>query len=262
VHPYLAVEPPIAMAHRGFSRVGLENTMEAFGAAVELGLTHVETDVHATRDGRLVAFHDHALERVTDGAGEIADLTWAQVSAARVVGSDGARAAIPLLADVLGTWPTLRVNIDVKAWPAIEPLADVLRRADALGRVCVTAFDDRRTAAVRRLLGPALATSPGPRGVARWRLGSLLPGPIGVRAARLPPVGHVAVQVPEDAGPLPMLTPRSIATAHAQGLQVHVWTVDEPDRMRELLALGVDGLLSDRADLLADVVAEHRRAAG
>ncbi|HEX8498063.1 MAG TPA: glycerophosphodiester phosphodiesterase [Actinomycetales bacterium] len=260
MHPYLQVEGPVAMAHRGFSLQGLENTLPAFAAAVDLGLTHVETDVHATRDGALVAFHDASLDRVTDRDGAIAALSWAQVRAATVVGTDGATAAVPLLEDLLGTWPDLRVNIDVKDWPAVGPLVDVVRRTSSLHRVCVTSFDDRRTDAVRRALGEGLATSAGRRGVTRWRLGSLLPGRAGHVAARVRRPGLVALQVPLSAGPLRVVTRRSLAVAHAQGLQVHVWTVDDAARMHQLLDLGVDGLISDRADTLSGVL--HQRAAG
>ena len=256
MHPYLQVDLPIAMAHRGFSLQGLENTMPAFAAAVDLGCTHVETDVHATRDGVLVAFHDSGLDRLTDSTGQIADLTWRQVSTARVRG----RAAVPLLEDVLGTWPDLRVNIDIKDWPAIGPLVEVLRRTSARNRVCVTSFDDRRTAAVRRALGPGLATSPGSRGITWWRLGSLLPGPMGARLSRIR-TDAVAVQVPVNAGPLRVVTQRSVDLAHRQGLQVHVWTVNDAAQMHRLLDLGVDAVISDRADTLMQVVRARAVAA-
>lgn len=261
MHPYLQVEGPIAMAHRGFSLRGLENTMPAFAAAVDLGLTHVETDVHATRDGALVAFHDHRLDRVTDARGAIADLSLAEVGAATVVGTDGSSASVPLLEELLGTWPDLRVNIDVKDWPAVGPLVDVVRRTSSLHRVCVTSFDDRRTAAVHRALGPGLATSAGRVGVTHWRLGSLLPGGAGAAAARLGDPSILALQVPVAAGPLAVVTRRSLDVAHRLGLQVHVWTVNDAADMHRLLDLGVDGLISDRADTLAEVL-RHRAAPG
>lgn len=255
VHPYLDVERPLAMAHRGFSREGLENTMTAFGAAVALGMTHLETDVHATRDGVVIAFHDSRLDRVSDGRGRVQDQTWAQVRGVRVGGVE----RVPLLEDLLGTWPDIRVNIDVKDWPAVTPVADVLRRTGALRRVCVTSFDDRRTEAVRRLLGPDLATSPGRRGVTRWRLASTIPGPIGLRLA-VDTARHVALQVPQSLGPLPVVTRRSTHVAHHLGLQVHVWTVNEVDQMRRLLDLGVDGIITDRSDMLRQVLNARRAA--
>jgi glycerophosphoryl diester phosphodiesterase len=249
-HPYLDVPRPIAMAHRGFSTQGLENTMAAFEAAVQLGMTHVETDVHATRDGVLVAFHDLDLDRVTTGRGGIADATWADLRGVRV----GGREPIPLLEDLLGTWPELRVNIDVKDWPAVTPLVDVLHRTDAVDRVCVASFDDRRSAAVRRAIGPRLATSPGRGGVTRWRLAALAPPPLDRPLAPRWPAGTVALQVPTAAGPLPVVTRRSVRAAHRQGMQVHVWTVNDEAEMDRLLDLGVDGLISDRADTLVRVL--------
>lgn len=246
---FLDHERPIVMAHRGFSRDGLENSLAAFAAAIDLGLDYLETDVHATRDGVLLAFHDHRLERVTDARGAIADLPWSEVSRARIGGVE----PIPLLEDVLGTWPEIRVNIDVKAAPAIDPLVQAIRRTDALHRVCVASFSERRRSAVRRALGPTLATSVGPARVATWRLGGGLPGagrPVTAVALR----GAAAVQVPLRAGPLDIVTPRSIAAAHGAGVQVHVWTVNEPAEMHRLLDLGVDGLITDRADLVRGVL--------
>jgi glycerophosphoryl diester phosphodiesterase len=241
---------PIAMAHRGFSLDGLENSMAAFAAAVDLGVTYLETDVHATGDGVLLAFHDNRLDRATDGAGVIARLPWSTVQQARIGGVE----PIPLLEDVLGAWPDVKVNIDVKARAAIQPLVDAIRRTGTLDRVCVASFSGARRAAVRRLLGPRLATSVGPARVALWRLGGSLPHPTGSGLTHLALDGMAAVQVPERAGPLPVVTRQSIEHAHAAGAQVHVWTVDEPADMHRLLDLGVDGLITDRADLLREVL--------
>lgn len=247
LHPFLDVDGPVAMAHRGFSLDGLENTMTAFADAVELGLPYVETDVHATRDGVVVAFHDSVLDRVSDGRGAIADLTWADLSTIRVGGAE----VVPRLDDLLGAWPGLRLNIDVKDWPAVTPLADVLRAGDAVPRVCVASFDDRRSAAVARLLGPELATSAGRRTVLRWWLAAVSRAPH--RVVAFPPT-TIALQVPASAGRLPVVTRRSVGLAHRLGLQVHVWTVNEAAEMHRLLDLGVDGLISDRADTLSQVL--------
>jgi glycerophosphoryl diester phosphodiesterase len=258
-HPYLDVEGPIVMAHRGFSLDGLENTMTAFAAAVALGVTHVETDVHATRDGVLVAFHDRRIDRVTDRRGRIADLTWDELRSARVRGVE----QIPRLDELLGSWPGLRVNIDVKDWPAVGPTAEVVTRAAALGRVCVTSFSDRRTAAVRERLGPGVATSAGPTGVLRWAATAAVAGPGPRRPGRTgrphrrwwsPGPTEVALQVPATAGPIPVVTRRSVELAHQHGRQVHVWTIDDPTRMHRLLDLGVDGLITNRSDTLRDVL--------
>jgi glycerophosphoryl diester phosphodiesterase len=241
---------PIAMAHRGFSLDGLENSMAAFAAAVDLGLTYLETDVHATADGALLAFHDDQLDRVTDATGVVAELPWSTVGRARIGGVE----PIPLLEDVLGAWPHVKVNVDVKSRQAIDPLVDVIRRTGALERVCVASFSGARRAAVRRRLGPQLATSVGPARLSVWRLGGALPHPAGTSLSKLVLHGAAAVQVPERAGPLTVVTRRTIERAHAAGVQVHVWTVDEPADMHRLLDLGVDGLITDRADRLRDVL--------
>jgi glycerophosphoryl diester phosphodiesterase len=246
---FLDHQGPIVMAHRGFSLDGLENSLAAFSAAIDLGLDYLETDVHATRDGVLLAFHDDRLDRVTDARGAIAELPWSTVRQARI----GGREPIPLLEDVLGTWPDVRVNIDVKAAPAIDPLVLAITRTAALDRICVASFSERRRAAVRRALGPTLATSVGPARVATWRLGAPLPV-AGPTLARLALRGAAAVQVPARAGRLEVVTRGSIQAAHAAGAQVHVWTVNDPVEMHRLFDLGVDGLITDRADLVRAVL--------
>jgi glycerophosphoryl diester phosphodiesterase len=146
---------PIPFAHRGGAAGGLENSLAAFAQAVELGYRYLETDVHATSDGVLLAFHDHMLDRVTDSRGEVARLPWHAVRKARI----GGREPIPTLEELLGTWPDVRVNIDVKEAGAVEPLIEVLRRTGSVDRVCVASFSARRIAAVRRRAGPRLCTA-------------------------------------------------------------------------------------------------------
>jgi glycerophosphoryl diester phosphodiesterase len=245
--PFLDWPGPLAFAHRGAhgpaSPGGAgENTMAAFEAAVALGYRYVETDAHTTADGVLVAFHDDHLDRVTDRVGAIGALPWAEVGAARV--GDGDR--IPLLEELLTAWPDVRVNIDPKHDAAVEPLADLVRRTGTLDRVCFGAFSDRRLGRLRELLGPGACTSMGPRAVARL-----------VAASRGVPAGGFAaacVQVPPRQGPMALVTDRFVTAAHDRGLPVHVWTIDDPAEMTRLLDLGVDGIMTDRADLLKDVL--------
>jgi len=237
-HPYLDWDGPIAFAHRGGASDVPENTLPAFEYAVGLGYRYVETDVHVTADGVLVAFHDDDLQRTCARAGLISQLPWSEVRTALVDG----RAPIPLLEDLLGTWPELRVNIDCKADSAVEALAETLRRCNALGRVGVGAFSDRRLRRIRGLLGPGLCTSLGPRGVAGLVYG---------RPRRLT---ALAAQVPVKHGRLTIVSPRVVAKAHALGLQVHVWTIDDPAEMHRLLDLGVDGLMTDRPTVLKQVL--------
>lgn len=240
-HPFLDWPGPLAFAHRGGASDAPENTMPAFEYAVGLGYSYVETDVHVTSDGVLVAFHDEDLERTCGQPGLIRDLPWSQVRAARVDGS----AAIPRLEDLLGSWPELRVNIDCKADAAVGALVATLRRCDALDRVCVGAFSDARLRRIRRVLGDQLCTSLGPRGVAGLVFG--LPSRTGARAAQVP-VTHKGMTVVDA---------RRVARAHRRGLQVHVWTIDAPGQMRRLLDLGVDGLMTDRPGVLKQVLLDR-----
>ena len=244
---YLDHDGPIAMAHRGGAKhpdnIGYENSMRAFRHAVGLGYRYLETDVHATSDGVVVAFHDSSLDRVTDRTGVIAELPWSEVSRARIAGND----PIPRLADVLEEWPDVRLNLDVKRANAIVPVTDLLRSAGALDRVCVSSFSQQRIDAVRRILGPGLCTGAGSREVAAMRFG--LGGGRGAGAACL--------QIPVRFGRIQVLTPRLLRRAHGAGKQVHAWTVDDPAAMHRLLDLGVDGIITDRTDVLRDVLIER-----
>ncbi|MFI2414127.1 glycerophosphodiester phosphodiesterase [Streptomyces sp. NPDC018947] len=245
-HPYLDHPGPIAFAHRGGAADGLENTLRQFRRAVEAGYRYIETDVHATRDGRLVAFHDATLDRVTDGAGRIADLRWEEVRRARVAGEE----PVPLFEELLEAFPGVRWNIDVKAEPALRPLLALIERTNAWDRVCVGSFSEARVVRAQRLAGPRLATSYGTRGVLGLRLRSW-----GVPAALRR--SAVAAQVPETQSGIPVADHRFVRAAHARGLQVHVWTVNDPERMHRLLDLGVDGIMTDHIDTLRKVMEDR-----
>jgi len=248
---YLDVPVPLVMAHRGFSLEGLENSMTAFAAAVDLGVTHLETDVHATADSRLVAFHDDVLDRVTDGRGAVGDLPWRAVRRARIGGTE----PVPLLEDVLGSWPEVRLNIDVKAAAAVGPLVDVVSRTRAWDRVCIASFSDARRRAVLRRLPGGVASSPGQSTVAAFWAASRGRTPLAVLRRLTRDV--VCLQVPERHGRVRVVDDRFVRAAHGAGLQVHVWTVDDPADMHRLLDLGVDGIISDRADTALEVVRER-----
>lgn len=221
--------------------------MAAFAAAVELGYRYVETDVHATRDGVAVAFHDDTLDRVTDGRGRIVDLDWATVTRARIAGSE----PVPRLEDLLGTWPGLRVNVDVKSAHAIGPLVSAIERTRAHDRVCVASFSDARRRAVERALSRPVTTSAGTGTAARFRLAVAARRTRGAASALATVDG---LQVPERHQRIPVVTAATVAAAHAAGRFVHVWTVNDAADMVRLLDLGVDGIVSDRADVLRDVL--------
>ncbi|MCX3058731.1 glycerophosphodiester phosphodiesterase [Streptomyces beihaiensis] len=245
-HPYLDHPGPLALAHRGGAADGLENTAAAFRRAVDLGYRYIETDVHATADGRIVAFHDATLDRVTDSRGRIADLPWSAVRHARVAGSE----PVPLFEDLLETFPDVRWNVDVKAEPALLPLVELIRRTRAWDRVCVGSFCEARVARAQAVAGPRLATSYGTKGVVGLRLRSYgVPAPLRRSA--------LCAQVPVAQSGVRVVDRRFVRAAHARGLQVHVWTVNEADEMRHLLDLGVDGIVSDQIETLRGVLADR-----
>ena len=246
---FLDAPVPLAIAHRGGALDAPENTLEAFGAAVALGYRYLETDVHVSADGELVAFHDAHLDRVTERTGALAELPWETIRRTPVVGPDGSTGTICLLAELLEAFPDARFNIDPKADAAVEPLIGVLRGAGAIGRVCIGAFSDRRIARMRDALGPQLCTSLGPRGVARLRAASF--------GAPLGSVDAGCVQVPVRTGKVTLTDRRFVDRAHRAGLQVHVWTIDEPAEMHRLLDLGVDGIMTDRPEVLRDGLVER-----
>ncbi|WP_106252981.1 glycerophosphodiester phosphodiesterase family protein [Allonocardiopsis opalescens] len=252
------------MAHRGGTvtepdgtvRPGLENTMRAFQHAADLGYRYVETDVHATADGVLLACHDATLDRTADRPGAIAELTAAQVARARVAGTE----PVPTLEQLLGELPQLRVNIDIKAPGAVAPLADALRRTRAHDRVCVGSFSQRRMRRLRRLLDRPVCTSAAPADVARLRLAAYTPWPaLYSLLAALAGQGVPCAQIPlawtlPAVGEVPLVTPELLRTARALGIAVHVWTINDPALMRRLLDLGVDGIVTDNTPALKEVL--------
>lgn len=240
-HPFLDWPYPISFAHRGGASDAPENTMPAFEYAIDLGYRYIETDVQVSSDGVLVAFHDFNLKRTCGIDQRISEMTWNQVSAARV---DGV-APIPLLEDLLGTWPDVRVNIDCKADAAVDALVATLRRTESLDRVCVGAFSDLRIRKLRAILGGDLCSALGPAGVT-----SLLTG-------RMRKTQAMTAQVPVRHGPLPIINERFVARANRLGLKVHAWTIDEPAEMNRLLDLGVHGIMTDRPKVLRDVMIER-----
>ncbi|TFV51665.1 glycerophosphodiester phosphodiesterase [Blastococcus sp. TF02A-35] len=241
------------MAHRGGAIEHLENTLPAFQACVDMGYRYLETDVQVTADGVLVAFHDATLERVTGQSGRIDSLTWAQVSEARI----GGREPIVRLEDLLGAWPDVRFNLDIKAAGVLAPLVRLVRSMKVADRICLGSFSDARIAAARRLFGPSVCTSLGPRGVAALRLSSYSP-----RAAGLVRIQAGCAQVPLQLGGRALVDERFLAAAHARGLQVHVWTVDDPVEAEAMLDLGVDGIMTDRPAMLRELLEKRGQWTG
>ena len=242
----------LAIAHRGGplgpGSESLENTMSAFRNAVALGYRYLETDVRVTRDGILLAFHDRGLERVTDGRGEIAGLLHAEVGTALIGGHE----RVPTLAALFDAFPEARFNIDIKDTASIAVLAGFIAARDAWDRVLVGSFSPRRLNAFRRLTRGRVATSAHPLEVVAFRL-----LPSARLADRLTRGKVAALQVPHRRGRWVVTTPGLVRRAHAVGKHVHVWTIDEPAEMHQLLDRGVDGLMTDRTDILRSVLTER-----
>jgi len=233
---------PLAIAHRGGALEAEENTLPAFAHAAALGYRYCETDVQATRDGVAVVFHDDTLERMCGVPARVDALDWAELAALRTRGGN----PVPRLEELLAAFPAMRFVLEAKADAAVPGMVAAIRAARALERVCVGSFEPRRVARLRDALGPGLAWSPAHAGVARiWLAGWGLPlsGP-----------GCAAVQVPLRYRGVPVVTGRFVRAAHARGVQVHVWTVDDAAEMARLLDLGVDGIMTDRPSRLKAVL--------
>lgn len=243
--------PPRIIAHRGLALRAPENTLLAFLEALSLGVTHLETDVHATSDGVAVLSHDPDLGRSTGRARPILSLDRVTLGKVRLGDDQG----VPTLEEALYAFPDARFNIDIKADEALRPAVRAILRQNAVDRVLVTSFDERRRRAAVRAL-PGVATSPGSRGVVLAALASRTPL---AAIRRLSLRGVSALQVPESYRGVPIVTTALVESARASGVEVHVWTINDPADMRRLFALGVDGIITDRADLGLEVVAGSRQ---
>ncbi|MBO3664198.1 glycerophosphodiester phosphodiesterase family protein [Microbacterium stercoris] len=248
-HPYLlGAEHPRVLAHRGLAVPGAdvaENSFAAIAAAHAAGASYVESDCHLTADGHVVLFHDDTLSRVTGDPRAVADLSLRELEAQM---ED--RGGIATLAQALESFPDVRFNLDVKAAAAAEPVGRLV--APHAGRVLVTSFsDERRLLALAAALPSHPATSPGSRTLTRLVAAAAVGlRPLGFRLLR----GVDALQIPERQGRIRVLTPRLVRWAHEAGVEVHVWTVNDPERMRQLVAMGVDGIVTDRADVALDAL--------
>ncbi|TQO18703.1 glycerophosphoryl diester phosphodiesterase [Rhodoglobus vestalii] len=246
---YLSTAHPRVLAHRGLAKEAPENTMLAFATAVAAGAQYIETDVHSSLDGVAVVAHDPSLVRVAGRDLKVEQLTMAELR--RINLGDGQ--GFCSLSEALDAFPETRFNIDVKSAGAVAPTVHSIRDLSATERVLVTSFDEKRRAATAQEL-PGVASSAS----ARRFLVALLGAKTGVSPAmRRALSGLVAIQVPEKALGLRVTTQRVIQRVHNLGLEMHVWTINEPQRMRQLLDLGVDGIVTDRADLALEVVASR-----
>ncbi|WP_221088051.1 glycerophosphodiester phosphodiesterase [Deinococcus aquaedulcis] len=250
------------IAHQGGEHLWPSNTMLAYRNAAALGVDLLEMDMHATRDGALVLSHDDTLDRLTDRKGRIADLTLAEVLAADAgyaLSTDGGQSfpfrgqgvRVAQLNEVLAAFPSLPLIIELKqARPSIAaPFCKALRDAGATGRVIAASFSDEALNEFRRVC-PEVITSMTERELRPL----VLLSKVGL-AALAPAPGRVA-QVPVRAAGLEVVTPGFVRAMHARGVAVQVWTINDPAEMRRLRDMGVDGIITDRPDLLKQVLAE------
>ncbi len=252
---------PLAFAHQGGAELAPSNTLPAFQKARDLGCDILELDIHGTADGEIVVIHDETVDRTTSGAGRVKDQTLAELKALDAgyrFSPDGTShpyrgtgVTIPTLREVLETFPAARVNIEIKQEePPIEAaLVSLIREMNATDRVLVASVDDEVIQRFRRL-APDVATSTSEKEVYLFVIGAWLH-----LTALLDPAFD-ALQVPPNSGTIPVVTHDVVEAAHSKNIQVHVWTIDEEEEMRRLLALGVDGIISDRPDLLMKVIKE------
>jgi len=242
-HPFLCNGRSDVLGHRGASHDRPPgNTMAAFRRTLEVGADHIETDVQAGADGRVVIFHDETLDDTTTGSGRVGEHSWEYLCTLlyRVEGvptDDG----LVLLDDALAEFPDAFFNIDVKTDATVRPAIEVLRSHGAARRVCVAAFGWRRQRRVRRDLGPGWCTA-----FSKWEI-------VTVRLAawlRLPvPAWGDVVQLPPSRSGVAVVDRRLLDACHRRGVAVHVWTVNDPGQMERLRALGVDAIITDRPDL-------------
>lgn len=246
----VAADPyPIVFAHRGGAEEAPGNSIAAIRHMRSLGVRHLETDAHVTKDGRVVLHHDDEIA-AADGKARIGDLDWEQLRGMRTAEGE----AVALLDDVLDRFPDIYLNIDAKVDAVVDPLVDVVERHHAFERVLFASFSESRLERIRGLGRRDVTTSLGSSAIVRllaasetvsnpetWRV----PGPRqGARAAQVPAVFHG----------LPIVTRRFVATAHAAGLAVHVWTINDAEQMTRLFDLHVDGIVTDRPTLAREIL--------
>jgi glycerophosphoryl diester phosphodiesterase len=249
---------PTAFSHRGGRLLWPENTLYAFQQSYDLGFRFFETDLHLTKDGQIVLFHDDYLDRTTDGSGDVWDYTLDELKAfdaAFRFGADrgwpfrGQGITVPTLEEIVTALPDIFMTLELKQGGLEHALVDLVQRLDLWDRVIVGGFDDAWARAVRRTSNGRIPVSSGKQETRAFWLASRLG--IGLRTPA------AALQVPVAYGNLTIADQRFLAAARRAGKPVHIWTVNDADEMHRLLDMGVDGLMSDRPDVLKAVFQER-----
>jgi len=252
--PYFAAPLPRVLAHRGLAVDVPENTLASFGAAVDAGAVYIETDVNASADGIAITVHDPDLDRVAGVPGTVAGFTLAELQQIDLGG--GVRLAT--LAEVLAAHPETRFNIDIKSEDVAAPAAAAIIATGAIDRVLITSFSSKRRRAAVELLGDRVAASAS--------AGEFVPALLFAKLGIVPLVRFLlrrvdAVQIPRSIYGISTVTPRTVRRLHAAGVEVHVWTINDVEVARQLLENGVDGIVTDRADLMLPLAETFRHAA-
>jgi glycerophosphoryl diester phosphodiesterase len=256
-HPFFESSRPLVFAHRGGAGLAPENTLAAFDQGVASGADGLELDVRLSRDGIVVVHHDRTLDRTTNLRGPVSNATAEELARADaghhfVRGDErpfrGLGLGVPTLASVLARYRDHRLIVEMKQnSPALaRAVIETIRRADAVDRVCLGSFGLRVVRAARAL-DSAVATSAA-REEVRWALyWSWFRRPVSR-------VAYATYLIPEIAGLTRIVSPRFVEHAHRMNLRVHVWTVDTERDARRLLGWGVDGLITDRPDVMVPLI--------
>ncbi len=261
-HPFFDVSNPVIIGHRGAAGSAPENTLTSFARALELGATILESDIHATRDGVAVLIHDSSVERTTDGRSPVAELSLAELrelDAGHHFTIDhggsfperGQGVRVPTLEEAFEAFPHARFNLEIKASPEalITRVIEWVEKFDRAERTLLTAGEDSIMLELRRqrkARNGAFAIGASTADILAVVKAALASGPA--------PEDVMALQIPEDFGGRPLVTPELIKFAHGAGIAVHVWTINEPEQMSRLLALGVDGLVTDHPERMAELL--------
>jgi len=249
---------PVPIAHRGSRLLWPENTETSFQGAYELGYRHFETDLHLTADGVLVCFHDHTVDRTTNAMGAVEQYTLAELQALDAghrhgtnegYSFRGSGVRVPTLEWLLTEFRDTSVIVDLKTDGLAGPLTALVDDLDAYDRLIVGSFADARLVELKEICDGRIATSSGPALARMWVLAS--------RVGRGAGGDIAALQLPTHMRGVRVVDKKLVDAAHAAEIQVHVWTVNEPKEMTRLLDMGVDGLVTDRPDLLKDLLIDR-----
>jgi len=258
---------PIAFIHRGGAAVVPEDTILGFREGLKYGDAVIECDIHSTLDGELVVMHDEIVERTTNGTGRISELSYVEIqrldAGYHFTADNGATfpwrgrgVTVPTLGQIYAEFPGRPVNIEIKKCGRAdieERVAAAIAAAGAESRTLVVSQSRTTIQRFREASKHQVATASSSLELLGYWLLTLL------HLTWLIDPPFQALQPPEKYKGIPVVTPGFVRTAHRQNLRVDVWTIDEEADMRRLLSYGVDGIMTDRPDLLARILEQSPR---